>query len=134
MVISHAQLRLVLASSCVLLFAASLLAGQQPWPKVTEVCGDSSNDLLKRNGKVIWFSPKQMNAMATNRVTPPFPPMCRCQGPVIVAIIVNSDGNVVCAHVVSGHPLMSAASTNAATKWTFKPLVKHGDKVSFAGL
>ena len=72
--------------------------------------------------------------MAIDRSTPPFPPMCRCQGTVIVAVIVNQDGVVTCSHVISGHQLLSAASIQAANKWTFKPLVKRGVKRSFVGL
>lgn len=72
--------------------------------------------------------------MSINRSTPPFPPMCRCQGTVIVAVIVNRHGDVTCGHVINGHPLLMAASIQAANKWTFKPFVKRGAKVSFVGL
>ena len=75
-----------------------------------------------------------MNAMAINRVAPPFPRMCRCQGTVFVYVVVNSEGDVVCAQVVSGHPLFRAASINAAKQWSFKPLVRRGERVPFAGL
>jgi outer membrane biosynthesis protein TonB len=115
-----------------LAFSTSL--GQQAWPKGVDACGDTSKLLRKSNGKVVWFSPKQMNAMAINRAAPPFPPMCRCQGAVVVAVVVNLDGNVACSHVISGHPLLTAASIQAANKWTFKPLAKRGAKVSFVGL
>jgi TonB family protein len=134
MVTTHAQLRLVLVPFWVLLFAASLSAvDQHRLRKVLQHCSDSPN-VMKRNGKVIWFSSKQMNNMATNRVTPTFPLMCHCQGTVIVAVIVDSQGKVRCVHNVSGHPFLEGPALSAVTQWTFKPLIKRGDKIWFAGL
>ena len=134
MLASHIHIRFVLASFCVLLFAGSTLMGQQSRPKVFDDCHDRASLLRKRDGKVVWFTPKEMNAKSISRSTPPFPPMCRCQGTVIVAVIVNTHGDVTCSHVISGHPLLMAASIQAANKWTFKPLIKRGAKVSFVGL
>jgi TonB-like protein len=134
MVASHAHNKFILASLCVLLFSASTFPSQESWPKVFDDCRDRATLMRKRNGKIRWFLPKEMGAMAINRSTPPFPPMCRCQGTVIVAVIVNRDGAVECSHVISGHPLLSAASIQAANKWTFRPLMKRGSKFSFVGL
>jgi len=134
MIASHARMRFTFASLTLVLLAGSISLGQQPWPNGVDSCGDTSNVLRKPNGKALWFSPKQMKAMAINRATPPFPPTCRCQGTVVVAVVVDSDGNVACSRVISGHPLLTPASIQAANQWTFKPLVKRGAKVSFVGL
>ena len=134
MVAAPAHIKFLLASFCVLLFSVSTLVGQQSLPKAFDDCLDRATLLRKRNGKVVWFLPRKMNAMAINLATPPFPPMCRCQGTVIVAVIVNPEGAVTCSHVISGHPILMVASIQAANKWTFKPLVKRGVKRSFVGL
>lgn len=133
MIISR-HTRILLALLSVLILSAAPSNAQQPSPNGAADCGESSNTLRKRNGKVVWFSPKQMNAMAINRAAPPFPSMCSCQGAVVVALVVNSEGNVACGRVISGHPLLRAASIQAANKWTFKPRVKRGAKASFVGL
>jgi len=134
MVACRAHLRFVVASLSLLLVTADVSRAQQPLPKFFERCNDSSRLFRKSNGRVVWFSPKQMNAISIDRVTPPFPGACRCQGQVFVAVIVNREGKVACAHVISGHPLLASPSIQAATKWTFKPMTKRGRNVSFVGL
>jgi len=134
MLASHAHLRFAVASLSLLLLTASISRGQQPWPEDVEGCGDTSKLLRKSNGRVAWFSPKQMKSMSTNRATPVFPKSCRCQGQVFIAVVVNTEGKVVCTHVISGHPLLASPSIEAAAKWTFKPMTKRGANVSFVGL
>jgi outer membrane biosynthesis protein TonB len=131
---SHTHLRFAVASLSLVLLAASTGLGQQPWPKDVEGCGDTSKLLRKPNGKVAWFSPKQMKSMSINRATPVFPKSCRCQGQVFIAVVVDTEGKVVCTHVISGHPLLASPSMEAASKWTFKPMTKRGVNVSFVGL
>jgi outer membrane biosynthesis protein TonB len=118
----------------VLLLAADIGMGHGSWPTGDTSCGDTSTILRKANGKSVWFPPKQMNAMAVKRVAPPYPPMGRFQGSVVVAVFVNADGRVSCSHFISGHPLVQMACFQAAAKWTFKPLTKKGSRVSFVGL
>jgi outer membrane biosynthesis protein TonB len=134
MLASHAHLRFAVASLSLVLLAASTALAQRPWPQDVDGCGDTSTLLRKPNGKVAWFSAKQMKLMSINRATPMFPKSCRCQGQIFVAVVVNTEGKVVCTHVISGHPLLASPSIEAASKWTFKPMTKRGGNVSFVGL
>lgn len=74
-----------------------------------------------------------MKSMSLDRTTPAFPKSCRCQGQIFIAVVVNTEGKVVCTRVISGHPLL-ASPIEAVSKWTFKPMTKRGENVSFVGL
>lgn len=55
---------------------------------------------------------------------PEFPPIARqirAGGPVVVELEINEKGDVVSARVVSGHPLLQAATLKAARLWKFRP-------------
>jgi len=133
MVPTCANIKLAIASLSLLLLTASSYS-QQPWPKGVEACGDTSKLFRKSNENVVWLSTKQMKAISIERITPVFPKSCRCQGQILIAVVVNPEGKVACTHVISGHPLLASPSTQAAIKWTFKPMIKRGVNVSFVGL
>src|SRR5687767_3379944 len=118
MLASHAQSKFGVATLSLVLLAAATGLGQHPWPKDVEGCGHTSKLLRKPNGKVTWFSPKHMNSVSINRATPVFPKSCRCRGQIFIAVVVNTEGKVVCTHVISGHPLLASPSIEAASKWT----------------
>ena len=121
--------------SLLLIFGELHVGAQLPqWPPGADKCWDTANLLLKRNGKVAWFSAKEMKAMATNRVVPKYPKACSCSGTLIIAVQVNAEGKVECALKISGHPLLGAASMEAAKQWSFKPVKKDGKPVAFVGL
>ena len=119
-----------------LLIFGELHVGAQPpqWPPGADKCWDTANLFRKRNGKVAWFSAKEMKAMAINRVLPKYPKACSCSGTVIIAVKVNAEGKVACARKINGHPIFEAALMEAAKQWSFKPLKKDGKPVAFAGL
>lgn len=52
---------------------------------------------------------------------PPAARAVRATGQITVGVVVNRDGNVVCANSVTGHPLLKAAVANAAKEWKFEP-------------
>ncbi|HKV39160.1 MAG TPA: TonB family protein [Blastocatellia bacterium] len=61
---------------------------------------------------------------AIERVKPDYPQIAkiaRVQGPVVVEIIIATDGRVQSAHAVSGHPALAAAAVQAALQWRFEP-------------
>ncbi len=60
----------------------------------------------------------------TKKVNPPVPPAARAvraTGPVTVLVKVGSDGSIVSASAVSGHPLLRAASAQAARQFQYDP-------------
>jgi outer membrane biosynthesis protein TonB len=100
----------------------------------TKSCSDISRVSPNSRKKIIRLSTKETREQAIKQVAPNFPPRCRCEGPVVVEILVNADGQVICTHVVSGLPLMRATSVNAAKEWTFKQVTINGVAVPFLGL
>ena len=58
----------------------------------------------------------------------------RATGNVVVEILVSESGDVECARLVSGHPLLRRAVTEAVKKWKFeKGGAKSGGFIAFEG-
>lgn len=55
-------------------------------------------------------------------------------GPVAIQILVNEQGNVVSAQVVSGHPTLVGAAREAALRARFTPTVLNGQAVKVQGV
>ena len=100
--------------------------------KGNERCGDTLQLVRKSERSVL--SPKQMKAVSVLRVSPKFPKACRCQGTVVIQLVVNADGTVECAQNISGHPLLVSAAKDAAKQWKFKPMKRDENPVAFVGL
>lgn len=60
---------------------------------------------------------------------PIYPAHFNGSGTVSVKVLINEVGNVVSTKVVSGHPLLRAASVNAASKAKFTPTRIGGNPV-----
>ena len=60
----------------------------------------------------------------TTRVDPTYPPLARqthMQGTVVIDAIVDEQGNVVEAKIVSGPPLLIGSALEAVRKWKYEP-------------
>lgn len=69
------------------------------------------------------IQPHSLYKGAVKKVDPEYPPAARsvrASGKVVVRTLVNKKGDVVEACVVEGHPLLRAASVEAAKKWKFE--------------
>ena len=65
---------------------------------------------------------RNLESQAITKVEAPYPSEhIRAKGTVVVLIKVNRHGDVVFARPICGHPLLMAASVNAARGWKFKP-------------
>lgn len=65
---------------------------------------------------------RNLESQAITKVEAPYPSEhLRAKGTVVVLIKVNHHGDVVYARAICGHPLLMAASVNAARGWKFKP-------------
>lgn len=67
---------------------------------------------------------------------PEFPPIARqanVGGPVVVELVIDEQGNVTSARIVSGHPLLRSALLKAARSWKFNPALIEGRAVSVQG-
>ena len=80
------------------------------------------------------LSPEDFRNRTTKTPLPDFPPHCRCQGLVVIRVLVDNHGKVACLTAVSGHPLLTSPAINALKRWRFRPLRRDGREVSFLGL
>jgi TonB family protein len=49
---------------------------------------------------------------------------------VVVNAVIDEHGNVVQAHIVSGHPLLMTAALNAVLQWKYEPTLLNGTPVA----
>lgn len=90
---------------------------------------------------VVKLPPRQVSTgvlMATviSMPPPPYPPIARqirAQGAVSVQILVNEQGKVISAQVVSGNPMLLAAAKEAAMRARFTPTLLSGSPVKVQG-
>lgn len=77
-----------------------------------------------------------LNERAISKPAPLYPPIARAaraDGTVTIQVLVDETGRVVTARAVSGHPLLQAASQEAALKAFFTPLTLSGRYVKMSG-
>ena len=70
--------------------------------------------------------------MVLKRVQPTYPQMAkiaRVQGPVVLAAIIGKDGTIQNLTMVSGHPLLVQAATDAVKQWLYKPTLLNNEPV-----
>ena len=90
----------------------------------------SESPLSSLNGGIL-------NSKASNLPMPVYPPAAmavRAEGMVAVRITIDESGNVIEAVAISGHPLLRAASVEAAKLATFAPTRLNGDPVRVSGV
>ncbi|HEV7475634.1 MAG TPA: energy transducer TonB [Pyrinomonadaceae bacterium] len=78
-----------------------------------------------------------LNGKATSLPIPAYPSIAkaaRAGGNVTVEVTVDEEGNVVTARAVSGHPLLQAASVEAARNAKFSPTKLSGQAVKVQGV
>jgi TonB family protein len=65
-----------------------------------------------------------------SKVEPVYPPLAkqaRIQGVVRFQIVIGKDGRVQSAQLVSGHPLLVPAATEAVKQWVYRPTLLNGE-------
>ena len=78
-----------------------------------------------------------LNGKATSLPKPDYPPAARAvraAGAVSIQVTVDTDGKVISASAVSGHPLLRAAATSAARSAEFSPTLLSGKPVQVSGV
>jgi TonB family protein len=78
-----------------------------------------------------------VNGKAVNLVKPSYPAAAkavRAVGAVNVQVTIDEKGNVISAQAISGHPLLRAASVQAAQASTFSPTLLQGQPVKVTGI
>ena len=78
---------------------------------------------------------RSIEAQAVTKVAAPFPPErgMRIKSKVLVLLKVDSNGHVVSARAICGHPLLVATSVSSARQWTFRPRRVRGKHVNSVG-
>ena len=75
------------------------------------------------------------NVQAANlikKITPVYPPLAksaRVQGTVRFTAIIGKDGTIQNLQMVSGHPLLVPAATEAVKQWVYRPTMLNGEAV-----
>lgn len=78
-----------------------------------------------------------LNGSAVALPKPDYPPLARAaraSGTVVVQVLIDEEGKVVSAHLVSGHPLLQPAAAAAARKAQFSPTLLEGEPVRVTGV
>lgn len=81
-------------------------------------------------------SEAELLALAEHQTTPEYPVIARAAragGDVVVEILIDEQGNVTAARVLSGHPLLRDAAIKAAQEWKFGKTVNEGRATKVIG-
>jgi hypothetical protein len=99
--------------------------------------GDKRSPRAKTKKPARIISLGVLNGRAIDLVTPEYPAaglLLNVYGQVEGAVVLDEDGHVVSATVLTGHPLLRAASIAAARKSSFEPLTVKGEQVRVSGI
>jgi TonB family protein len=102
----------------------------------TESCKSDGPLLTNEDGKPIWLNTDALVKSAVHCVAPQWPALARqaeIEAQVLVDILVNQEGRVICVHLINGPPLLASSATDAARNWVFKPKKLKEKPVSFYG-
>jgi TonB family protein len=78
-----------------------------------------------------------VNGKAVSLPKPPYPAAAkavRAGGMVSIQVLIDEEGNIISANAKSGHPLLRAASEQAAREAKFSPTLLCGEKVKVSGI
>lgn len=103
----------------------SVGAAPPPPPAVKEAPKPATPQRIRVGGNV-----QQANLI--KRVTPQYPPLAkqaRIQGVVKFTAIIGKDGTIQNLQLVSGHPLLVPAATEAVKQWIYKPTLLNNEPV-----
>ncbi|HWR54724.1 MAG TPA: energy transducer TonB, partial [Bryobacteraceae bacterium] len=87
---------------------------------------------VKKEVQRIKVGGNVQQANLVRKVTPVYPPLAkqaRIQGVVKFTAIIGSDGRITNLQMVSGHPLLVTAATEAVKQWVYRPTLLNGEPV-----
>ena len=113
----------------ILLIASGTQAGLKP-----EICSNHPQQLLDKQQKPVWLGTRETKQRMLHCEVPRLPGNVDAQGTVLVRILIDPEGKVICATPMNGHPVMKKIAVDTAKKWTFKPFEEHGKPVAVYGL
>jgi TonB family protein len=83
--------------------------------------------------RVVRISQKAAEQLITHKVDPTYPELAalsRIQGVVLLRGVIDKDGTVQIAGVISGHPLLAKAAFDAVKQWRYRPFILDGQPVN----
>ncbi len=81
------------------------------------------------------MSESEMASRLITKVPADYPPVARAahiEGHVLIKAIVGTDGSVVQAQIISGHPMLSREALLSVSKWRYQPVLRDGSPVEVA--
>ena len=99
-------------------------------------CGEHPEVFRNRSG-IVWFTPEQLEKMATKRIEPVMPPDAsgfHYDGYVTFKILVDNRGEIGCIWAPAGNSIFLTAVNEALQRWKFKPMLVNGKPVEFVGM
>jgi periplasmic protein TonB len=66
------------------------------------------------------------------RVQPQYPPIARTagiHGQVVLQAVISKEGTIENLHVVTGHPMLVRAATDAVSQWRYRPYILNNEPV-----
>jgi len=113
------------------------ITSKAPVPSdVIDSCRAEGAVLADKRGRPVWLNTDALIKRAIHCTAPQMPAMARqarIEGQVLVNILVDRKGQVACAHLIVGHPMLAGSAIDAAKDWTFRPMKQNGKAVSFYG-
>jgi TonB family protein len=85
--------------------------------------------------KRITVGGQVQESQIVNKVQPIYPPLAkqaRIQGTVRFNVVIGPEGNVLSSNVISGHPLLVEAASDAVRQWRYRPTLLNGQPVEVA--
>ena len=92
----------------------------------------TSHDGFKPTPKSIVVDSAIQASKILRQVKAPYPPLARqarIVGSVRFEAVIGSDGRIQNLHLISGHPLLVAAATQAVEQWVYSPTLINGNPV-----
>lgn len=89
------------------------------------------------DNRPVRVTSSMLQGKAIERAKPGYPPLAKqihLQGDVSVEVMISPEGRVESARVVSGHPIFSQCSREAALLWRFEPTILNGIPVRVTGV
>jgi len=76
-----------------------------------------------------------MASRLITKVPADYPPVARAahiEGNVVIKAIIGTDGSVVQAQIISGHPMLSREALLSVSKWRYQPVLRDSSPVEVA--
>jgi protein TonB len=106
-------------------------------PTKVDIAGEPPPPEVKPTPPRAPISGGVLNGKALSLPRPPYPQIAKAahaSGTVVVQVLIDENGNVVSAHAVSGHPLLTAVAVAAARGARFSPTKLSGQPVKVTGV